>query len=584
MSYQTPITIKKAIDNICSRHYVLPAIQREFVWEQDQIIKLFDSLMREYPISTFLFWKVEKEKSKDYQFYEFLRDYNELSNRHNQKIDYLRGESVIAVLDGQQRLTSLYIALAGSYAAKLPYKRKDSKNSYPKKKLYLNLLDRSEDPELLYDFRFLTEEEARNTTDAFWFEVGKTLNFSDPSDPMMYVNESGFLMDPSVCNQTQRSFAIKTLSFLFNMVHQKFLLVAYEEDADDLDKVLQIFIRTNSGGTKLDYSDLLLSIATAQWKGRDAREEIHALVDDLNRVGYGFSFSKDNVLKSCLVLVGLDVKFKSDNFNRSNMEKIESEWDSISNALLVSVRLLSKLGYNSSNLISSNMLVPIAHYIYKNELDEEFLHSGAHSEDRKSIKEWLARATLSGAFSSSTDSLYPGYREVINSNLGKFPLEEIIEKYKGTTRSLIFSLDDIETILDLKYGSPKAFAALSLVYPGLNHSFHYHVDHIHPQCSFKKKALQSMGLNKEEIEEFIQKQNLLPNLQLLQENTNTEKSGKPFHQWLDEHVQHEQRATYLIQNHIQPDQSLEFECFLEFVKSRRETIKVHLCAQLGLNS
>ena len=48
-----------------------------------------------------------------------------------------------------------------------------------------------------------------------------------------------------------------------------------------------IFIRRNSGGTTLSYSDLLLSIATSQWRTLDARKEVHRLVDDLNQIGPG---------------------------------------------------------------------------------------------------------------------------------------------------------------------------------------------------------------------------------------------------------------------------------------------------------
>jgi uncharacterized protein with ParB-like and HNH nuclease domain len=77
MAYQTPITIKTAIESIEKNQYVLPSIQREFVWGTDQIETLFDSLMRDYPISTFLFWKVEKNRINDFQFYEFLNKYHE---------------------------------------------------------------------------------------------------------------------------------------------------------------------------------------------------------------------------------------------------------------------------------------------------------------------------------------------------------------------------------------------------------------------------------------------------------------------------------------------------------------------------
>ena len=73
MPFQAPITISKALARIQQHEYVLPAIQREFVWQTDQIVRLFDSLMLGYPIGSFLFWKVGQEQSLDYVFYRFHR-------------------------------------------------------------------------------------------------------------------------------------------------------------------------------------------------------------------------------------------------------------------------------------------------------------------------------------------------------------------------------------------------------------------------------------------------------------------------------------------------------------------------------
>lgn len=108
MSFQTPLTINEVISKIHSKKYLLPSIQREFVWDTNQIMMLFDSLMRDYPINAFLFWEVEKENLNEFMFYEFLRDYHQVKNFHNEKADLKGNESIIAVLDGQQRLTSLY--------------------------------------------------------------------------------------------------------------------------------------------------------------------------------------------------------------------------------------------------------------------------------------------------------------------------------------------------------------------------------------------------------------------------------------------------------------------------------------------
>ncbi|EOV8180947.1 DUF262 domain-containing protein, partial [Raoultella planticola] len=105
----------------------------------------------------------------------------------------------------------------------------------------------------------------------------------------------------------------KMVSHLHNIIHNKQLVTYYLEEGQELSKVLNIFIRMNSGGTPLSYSDLLLSIAVAQWQKLDAREEIHNLVDEMNRVGDGFNFSKDLVLKAGLMLSELKVAFKVEN-------------------------------------------------------------------------------------------------------------------------------------------------------------------------------------------------------------------------------------------------------------------------------
>lgn len=105
----------------------------------------------------------------------------------------------------------------------------------------------------------------------------------------------------------------------------------YEEDDQDVERVLDIFIRVNSAGTVLSYSDLLLSIAAAQWKERDAREAIHGLVDTLKITGQRFHFSQDVVLKSGLVLAGIsDTAFKVKNFTAANMATLDQNWDAIS--------------------------------------------------------------------------------------------------------------------------------------------------------------------------------------------------------------------------------------------------------------
>ena len=161
----------------------------------------------------------------------------------------------------------------------------------------------------------------------------------------------------------------------------------YEERSQELEKVLQIFIRTNSGGTILSYSDLLLSVAVALWRKRDAREEIHALVDELNRIGSGFFFSQDLVLKAGLMLSDIgSVGFKVDNFNRENMAKLEEKWNDIKQALILTVQLVSRFGFNGQTLSADSSILPIAYYLYMRDPGESYLTNSRFKQDRQEIR------------------------------------------------------------------------------------------------------------------------------------------------------------------------------------------------------
>ncbi|MDO8312809.1 MAG: DUF262 domain-containing protein [Sideroxyarcus sp.] len=576
MAYQTPITIKKAIDNIKRRHYVLPSIQREFVWDTEQIETLFDSLMRDYPISTFLFWKVDKSKIHEFQFYEFLKVYHEKDSRHNRKAELSDNEDIIALLDGQQRMTSMYLALTGSHARKLPHARKANAAAYPVKKLYLNLLKKSDELEVEYDFRFLADKEAVCTQEAYWFPCSEIMDMTDMGRTSMYLMRNK-LMDSSVYTEGQSAFAINTLNAFFNVVHQKGTISYYQEEGEALDKVLQIFIRINSGGTKLSYSDLLLSIATAQWKEKDAREVIHAFVDDINRIGDGFSFNKDFVLKACLVLSDLDVKFKVDNFKRENMEVIEQNWEAIADALRAGIDLVAKFGYNRDNLLAANAVIPLAYHIYSNKVTKQILHSAALEADRKLMKEWLARVLLKGTFGGQPDSIYPTMRELTTKHAGRFPLAEIIQHYRSSRKSISFSGDEIENLLEMQYGGAKTYCVLTLLYPGLNFSFKYHQDHIHPKSHFTKRHLKKLDMSEEQASDYASEFNCLPNLQLLQATANIQKSDTAFHLWLNNNFPGSaERESYLMQNHIGVAESLAFDDFLSFIQNRKQKMRTLL--------
>jgi len=588
MAYEKPIKIREAIECIQDQEYILPSIQREFVWSPNQIELLFDSIMRDYPISTFLFWKVKAENLSKFKFYRFLSNYHERDRTHNELAELSVAKDRMAILDGQQRLTSLYIGLKGSDARKLPKYNRKSDHAYPQKKLYVNLLKISDDTEKEFDFRFLTDREIelftqKHSKEFHWFKVGDILDFTNMMDIMNYLINSG-LTNTIERKPEQTIFASTTLTKLYQVINEQDSINFYLEKSEQLDKVLHIFIRINSGGTKLSYSDLLLSIATAQWKKKDARVIIHSFVDKMNSVGNKFNFNKDLVLKSCLVLTDLkDIRFRVDNFSTENMSKIENEWDEISQSLLLTVKLINRFGFSEQTLTATNAIIPIAYFIKKNNIGDELLHHANQEKNRSLIKEWLSRALLKKIFGGTPDNLYPTYRTIISTNLGTFPLAQLIEKYKGSNKSLEFQESNIEHLLTTQYGSSFAFMVLGLLYP-LNHDYIFHQDHIHPKSFFTHKSLEKLGVTNKEIrEEFLNNYNSLPNLQLIEATVNQQKSAKILIEWLNQaHPTIEKQNSYKLLHFFPENESLELTNFINFFNMRKELLKEELMTILNV--
>lgn len=577
MAYETPLTIAEVMQDISNNKYVLPSIQREYVWDTEQIETLFDSLMQDYPIGAFLFWEIEKSRLLDYDFYEFLRNYHEKNNTHNKKVDLKGSDGVTAVLDGQQRLTSIYIGLKGSYAYRLKYKQKKSENAYPVRYLYLNLIEDAQDENNKYDFRFLTDKEFSGMTEGFWYKVGDILTMTQPGETSQYVFENIAFAGSYTKEQTMH--ANNTLQKLYNVVHTDKTLSYYKEKATELDKVLNIFIRVNSGGTVLTYSDLLLSIASAQWENYDAREEITEFVDDVNSIGGGFRINKDFVLKTALVLTDFpNIAFKVDNFNKPNMMKIEANWENIKRAIKQSVHLVSSFGYTGKTLSSNNALIPIAYYLLTIGMPDNFVESGATKKNRAKIKKWLIMALLKKVFSGQPDNVIRPIRDIIRENgNNEFPIAQIIDKFKGTNKSIQFAEDDIdEYLLKLKYGKSETLSTLMLLYPSLDFSNKFHEDHMYPKSKFRKPYLRKMGVPEEKLDTYIDSVNDICNLQLLAAQLNEEKLNTDFDVWFNK-----QQATDLdkIQYrtiHYLPEMEYTYPNFLLFMEQRKQMIRKRL--------
>ena len=580
MAYESPLTIAEVVKDISANKYVLPSIQREFVWSTAQIERLFDSVMQDYPFGAFLFWELSKDQNTLYDFYSFLQNYHEKTARHNPKINLTGNDNVMAVLDGQQRLTSIYIGLKGTYAFKMPFKQWKNNSAFPERKLYLNIVEQAKDETDKYEFSFLAADEVKNDTDHYWFEVGKILDMTELGDVMNYLMQN--IAFSGAYTQDQCIFANATLSQLFKVIHTQPSISYYKVKSEELDKVLQIFIRVNSGGTVLSYSDLLLSIATAQWESLDARKEITEFVDYINTIGSGFNVNKDFILKASLVLTGFsDIAFKVDNFNKQNMLKIEQNWQTIKTSITQAFLLVSSFGFSRDSLKSNNAVIPIAYYLMTIGNPSNFEVSSNTVNNRKKIKKWLTMSLIKRVFGGQADSILRPLREVIKANgNNEFPLDEIINRLRGTSKTIVFTDDDIETLLELQYGRADTLMVLMMLYPSLDYNNKFHIDHIYPKSKFTKTSLLKKGIAQDKVEEYMNHVNDISNLQLLAAIPNIEKQDKDFEEWFAEICPTDtDKIQYRKINYL-PEMQYSYDKFLQFVSDRRKKIKNQLKVEL----
>ncbi|NSO63335.1 DUF262 domain-containing protein, partial [Enterococcus faecalis] len=528
-------TIKNLIKKIDNNEYVLPALQREFVWKPEQIERLFDSIMKGYPIGSFLFWNVQNENINKYEFYNILKEYHQRDARHNTKINISHKDSVTAILDGQQRITSIYIALKGTYSYKIKGAWKNNDNAYPSRQLYLNIVSPNLDTnkDVQFDFRFLTNEEAEDfTEDTLWYPVSDILQF-EVGEMFTVIARYQELYRKNFPNESveKTSYIMNSLGTLHQMM-EKDILAYYEENSQEIDKVLDIFIRMNSGGTTLTYSDLLLSLATAKWQNLNAREEIYSLVDELNMIGNGFNFNKDNILKAALVLTDKkNIKFRASNFDKQTTNLIETNWEKTKKAISLAVNLLSNFGFNGDTLIANSVIIPVVYYLYKIDCPNNYLEADRYLNDRNKIKYFVQISLLKRIFGGTPDSILLKMRENMQDLSEGFPLSKLL-KVRDTNKSLILTDEDIDYLLDTKIGK-YSFTLLSVIFPAIDLKNKFHQDHIFPSSKYKnKKNLREIGYSEEEITFIVEHIDTIVNLQLLEGIPNTEKNNKYFDDWV----------------------------------------------------
>lgn len=587
MAFQTAITIKKALENIQGRRYAMPAIQREFVWEPEQIEQLFDSLMQGFPIGAFLFWEVEPETVKQYRWYGFMRHYirDRSLNQEFEPRDDVSGFT--AVLDGQQRLTALNVGLRGSYAEKLPRKRRDNPDAYPRQYLYFNFSHELEKDEFgaKYEFRFMTPEQFKEDGGKTkWFRVSDVLGMDD-SAVYDYVLDAG-IMD-NVADQSdreERRGMQRRLVKLWHAVHSHAPISHFLESDQDLDKVLHIFVRTNSGGTELSNSDLLLSIVTAQWRNLDAREEVAVRTDQLNSIGEGFQFPRDFVLKSALVLADIpDIGFSASNFNHGNVRRLEQNWDRSMDALNTAVKLAAEFGLSGEKRLESrNALIPIAYHLQNAGIDDSVVDAPVQREARETIRTFLYRMLIARVWGGSSDTILTFLRnEIRASDSTTFPAGRLRSALRLRNRPLDFDEEQLEAIVDTDYGQ-RAFVLLAMLYPDVKvGEYHTHMDHFFPKSRLTRRRLEHLGLQSPMINNIRDRMNQLPNLVLLRGSDNTSKGNAMPGEWMGSRFETERARRTFENDHDLGEVPDDVSGFVDWYEARRKRMLIKLQELIG---
>ena len=581
MSYNST-TIADVISKL-NKSYFLPAIQRPFVWETEQIVRLFDSLMQSYPISSFLFWDLKSENIDNWEIYNFVKDFK-FGEIHDEKIDTLNNDDITLVLDGQQRLTSLMIGLKGTYIVRLKNQRKNNPSAWVQQQLFLDLLkDPKPDTEeedyfedISYGFKFYDETlPPRHSPTKFWFKVSTILECHDQD---IYDELHDTLLEQAgVLSKEQKRVFRTNLDRLYRVIWKDDSISYYTEKSQSYDKVLDIFIRANDGGTKLSKSDLLMSMVTLKWEELNARDEINYLVLYLNNeLESENDVNRDFILRSSLLLSELDFLFKIQNFTKENLALIEANWSNIKKALDISFRTVNLFGIAKQNLTSLNAVMAIVYYFYGLILQGRSEEMATDPENLRLIRRWLGSALLNGIFGGQAGVTIGIARRVIHEEISHsnyFPAQSLVSQM--TMRGRISEYDDIaiEKFMNLNYTKKLGFVALSMLYDNNDWlNYRYQKDHLFSIDLFRQEKLFSLGIPENKINLLISASDRMPNLLLLSRDEFHEKSQMDFSIWI------QTRDDDFFIRHLLPKKLdlYKIENFLSFVIQREELITNHL--------
>jgi hypothetical protein len=597
MSYKNT-NLLEIIRKIESHQICLPSIQRKFEWKPDRIEMLFDSILNDYPIGTFLIWEIQQKNVSKFLFYEINNEYDfDEGKWQKQRTQATALPELWALLDGQQRLTSISIGLQGSYTH-------SSRGKKIKRKLYFSLFDRPGEEDYR-SFRFFAEGDHLKDKNNIWIPASLFVNELEvfhKTLPMEITGYSQIEEHIKLCidnksddiksrweGWTSKNEYLK----IGTRIHQFANKIAKPDAFSyylisnniDLDICNEIFVRINSGGVKLSKADLLFSTVVSEWE--NGREKIDQLIKEVKKIG--FEIDSDFVMRTCLYLTYSPILFKVDTFNGKTIPKIISSFNSteektgIYDTVIQTFQFLKmKLGLTDKMLKSTNVVIPVIHHLF---------HGGKLGDESvEEVQKFIYISLLQKTFGSHGDTLLGDLRKGVSADESfqlknaAFSYAKIISKIGEDTKRYLYNVNIAwaEKLLTTKYGAD-AWLILSLIFGSLRYEYQsYDQDHLHPRSKFTKKNYPG------DLKAIADKIDAIPSLTFsTPEENRLDKKAHSLKAYVDEILpvrNPEWLAQYRTFNKIDETSSLELADFPAFFETRRQKMLNILVDKLRLDA
>ena len=350
-------SLSKLIDDIQMGEIGLPDIQRPFVWKNAKVRDLFDSMYRGYPVGYFLFWENQVgEKTK------------QIGAANHQKVPQL------LIVDGQQRLTSLYAVLKGIKVLRENYETEQIEIAFRPTDGSFQVCDAAirKDPEYLPNISALFAPSASQ-----YSIIG---NYLESLKAYREKNDKPF-------TEAEKKACEQSLQKLFSLTSYPFTTLQLSASIEE-EQVAEVFVRINSEGKKLNQADFILTLMSVFWEDgrkeledfcRTAREPsksgpspfnhfVDPSPDQLLRVAVGMAFRRARLKSAYSVLRGKDMETEvfSEELRDTQFAKLKEAQAHVLNLTHWHdyLGVLRQSGFTGGNLISSQTTIYYTYILY----------------------------------------------------------------------------------------------------------------------------------------------------------------------------------------------------------------------------